>query len=287
MDDIRLTASKFSPLVISASETWLHSNIDDSLVFIPNYRIFRHDRLNQLGGGVAVWVHNTVQCTLFNVVDVPCNVNCVVLILPACKLIFISLYICPQTSVNTAMCNTISDFLVTTIDSCLLKYPSFDTIVCGDFNRFKVNLLCSTLDLVNKVSSPTRNNSFLDVFLVSTNIQNSLVVSVENPIANSDHKSLFCSPIEVCKHNWNLKRLLYDLRDFHVANFVSAVSSINWSMIICSSADVNIKCRLFHDTITDCFNSTIPRIEVAMSERDPPWFTPLLKHLINLRWSAY
>ena len=34
-------------------------------------------------------------------------------------------------------------------------------------------------------------------------------------------------------------------------------------------------------------NTTIPRTEIVMSERDPPWFSPLLKHLINQRWIAY
>ena len=31
----------------------------------------------------------------------------------------------------------------------------------------------------------------------------------------------------------------------------------------------------------------IPRTSIAISKKDKPWITPILKHLINLRWQAY
>ena len=287
MDDIRLTVSNISPHIICVNETWLHHNINDNFISIPNYRVFRHDRSSSIGGGVAVWVHNSTQCTSVDLVNIPCGINCIVLILHSSKLILVSLYINPQTSTDSVKRNIINDFLVTTIDSCLSPYHTFDTIVCGDLNRFETNMLCSTLDLVNKVTSPTRKNSILDYFLISSTIHNLFNVTVENPIANSDHRSLLCTPTNPNNSKTYIKRSLYDLRKTNVANFVSAVSCIDWNLLIRADIDVNAKCSIFHDTLTDCLNETIPRTEVTMSDSDPPWFTPLLKHLINQRWSAY
>ena len=103
MDDIRLIAADLSPNIISVNETWLHHNINDELVSIPNYRIFRHDRASKSGGGVAVWVSNSIQCYSVDLSIIPCEINCVLLTLPICKLIFVSLYINPQTAVNNAV----------------------------------------------------------------------------------------------------------------------------------------------------------------------------------------
>ena len=239
MDDIRLTVSNISPLIVSVNETWLHNNIDDNLISIPNYRVFRHDRSHKLGGGVAVWVHNSVHCSLIDLTVVPCDINCVVLLLPVSKLIFVSLYINPQTSTNASMCADVSSFLVHTIDYCLLSNPDFDIIICGDLNRFKVTSLCSSLDLINKVMNPTHNDAILDYFLTSSSIQHLFNVTVESPIANSDHRSLLCIPTDVVKSRLSIKRLLYDLRDSHVANFVAAVNCIDWKLLMCDDYDVN------------------------------------------------
>ena len=104
------------------------------------------------------------------------------------------------------LCNNITNFLIASIDSCLLTRPNFETIVCGDLNRYNINSLCSSFDLVNKVTKPTRKESTLDYFLVSSNIANSFHVKVENPIANSDHNSILCTPTNPIKNSLCFKR---------------------------------------------------------------------------------
>jgi len=287
LDDIRLTVTNLQPHIISISETWLHNNINDDLIKIPNYSVFRNDRADKKGGGVAVWIHNSIRCKSVALSNIPCDINCVVVLIPVSKLIFISLYVQPQTAVNDTKCNLILSFLSSIIDSNRLTNPDFNVIICGDLNRFDVNLICSHFDLVNKVDKPTRINSMLDYFFVPSAISHLFNVSVNCPIANSDHRSVFCDPIDVVKCKLSVKKLLYDLRDSHIANFVAAVSSIDWTLLYSTDFDVNAKCQILHDTITDCMLNTIPHKVIYMSESDPPWFTPLLKHLINERWAAY
>jgi hypothetical protein len=47
--------------------------------------------------------------------------------------------------------------------------------------------------------------------------------------------------------------------------------------------DVNDAVTLFNDTITNLFNECFPLIKVKMSTRDPPYMSPLVKHLCKIR----
>lgn len=47
--------------VLALAETWLKPDITDGELVIPNYRLYRKDRLGQQGGGVAIYYHNTLQ----------------------------------------------------------------------------------------------------------------------------------------------------------------------------------------------------------------------------------
>ena len=38
------------------TETWLHDDIDNNMIEIPEYMLFRLDRGERQGGGVAVYV---------------------------------------------------------------------------------------------------------------------------------------------------------------------------------------------------------------------------------------
>lgn len=46
--------------VICISETWLHPDISNATIDIPNYQIFRRDRAEGRGGGVAIYVHESL-----------------------------------------------------------------------------------------------------------------------------------------------------------------------------------------------------------------------------------
>lgn len=48
------------PTVILITETWLNISHPDCLVDIPNYSLYRNDRLNQRGGGVCIYLLNSV-----------------------------------------------------------------------------------------------------------------------------------------------------------------------------------------------------------------------------------
>ena len=52
--------------IILLTETWLHDNIKDELINMPNYKLFRNDRLHKRGGGAVSYTHLTLP-TIYSV----------------------------------------------------------------------------------------------------------------------------------------------------------------------------------------------------------------------------
>ena len=184
-------------------------------------------------------------------------------------------------------------FLVDCFDFVLKSDPDAHIFVTGDFNTFCVDSLVSNLVLVdintNKVS--TRYDSILDYILISEHIA-CFYHPVETlaPIATNDHKLLSAkSKQNSTKTNladtWNSRHVLYDFRRSNLDIFVHLISSIDFSPIY-SMDNVDDKMAFFYICLCNCMR-IIPSHTVVLANKDKPWITPLLKHLINLRWNAY
>lgn len=61
MDELVFNVNKLNPTVILITETFLHPDIPDSVINIPNYTLYRCDRGTRKGGGVAIYVRNEVS----------------------------------------------------------------------------------------------------------------------------------------------------------------------------------------------------------------------------------
>jgi len=51
----------YNPAVICVCETWLHGQLTDAYVCPSDYTVFRKDRLNRGGGGVATFVRKDIH----------------------------------------------------------------------------------------------------------------------------------------------------------------------------------------------------------------------------------
>ncbi len=51
------------------TETWLHEGIQDAEVYLDRYILFRQDRLQRRGGGIAVYVESSLNPTRHNLPD--------------------------------------------------------------------------------------------------------------------------------------------------------------------------------------------------------------------------
>ena len=64
IDEIRCIVDKNDFDIFCVSETWLHQNIKDDEIYIQGYNIFRKDRTTGIGGGVCIYVKDTLQVNL-------------------------------------------------------------------------------------------------------------------------------------------------------------------------------------------------------------------------------
>lgn len=59
--EIQVLADDVKPDILCLSETWLSDKIPDGLIYLPNYTIFRADRLScKRGGGLACYVSDQI-----------------------------------------------------------------------------------------------------------------------------------------------------------------------------------------------------------------------------------
>ena len=200
-------------------------------------------------------------------------------------IIFACIYVPPDFSVSHS--TAVDDYIISNSDTFLSKLHDFDIVLCGDFNRFDTNSLCNQLYLENLVHEPTRNSALLDYVLVSKTISSYFSVSVGPPIANSDHNSISALPVVVANGRNVIQRPVYDLRESNVSRFLAVLANTDWTSFYVSRADVDTKCKLLHDFLSDVVQQCIPVRMVTMNEKDKPWMTPLVKHAIQMRWDAY
>ena len=270
--------------IFAATESWLHSDIDDNLLHIPNYSLFRDDRKSRRGGGVCIWLSNAFSAFQIFPVFSPPTVDSLWLAIPNCKLIFICIYFPPDCVVSQS--SVLTNFIISQCDLILSTYHDFDIFLCGDFNRLQTKSIEDSFDLVNVVNEPTRGNATLDLFLVTASLVSRLDASVEAPVCNSDHRCVYVVPKCISLPVNSYFRKVYDLRQHNIDRLVS-VLEVNWSSFYRLNVDVNTKCNLFYDHLRACIDACIPHYDVLMTNTDKPWITPLAKLAIQNRWNAY
>ena len=160
-----------SPTVICITETWLSDTVDSPLVAISGYCLCRCDRSSRRGGGTAVYIK---EGTCFLQLETSSltflNCDCCWIDLTQIGVLVICTYIPP--SIKAEELSKIHELLVHEIDNFLTGRPGYHLVILGDFNQFRVPLLCSDLSMVDIVKKPTRGMSiYLTIFSSQNNSQ--------------------------------------------------------------------------------------------------------------------
>ena len=171
-------------LFLCFCETFLHDGIQDSEIQIPDFSIARSDRYSRVGGGVCVYVRNTVNfksCLCFS------NSVCELLILKlqSPSIIIIIIYR-PPSCLDCDFIDVISraeQYILT------ILAPLPNIILLGDFNFPLINWsnpnsqcplssplfhLPNHLFLSQQVAKPTRNANILDLIFSPNDLINSI-----------------------------------------------------------------------------------------------------------------
>ena len=187
---------------VAITETWLKSHITDAQIQIPQYVVSRSDRCKKIGGGVALFSHESIpisDCIKYD--DITCQaIFCRFDTIKSC---IVLVYRPPSSSEKSFI------DLIGFISHCMIGIndDSYELNLVGDFNfpdidwvtstvlpgdtkesRHSAELLLSFIskNLLNQyVHVPTRGNNTLDLFISSNP---NLVTNVSNTETNlSDH----------------------------------------------------------------------------------------------------
>ena len=117
----------------------------------------------------------------------------------------------------------------------LTKDSRNKVIIVGDFNHFKVDRLCSDLDLTDLVHRPTCANHILDHVLISKDFSDcytSSSVTYNPPIGKADHKTLIVTPLKnQSRYTAARNRTVCDFRRSNINNLLQKASETDWMSV--------------------------------------------------------
>ena len=271
VDELLATIKFMSSDVTVITETWLHEINDKDSINIPGFSLLGRDRPISRGGGVCVYVSNTVpskrrvdlESPLYECMWIwlrPYRLPC-----PLSRLITAVIYNPPDKSSQEQ--KDFVQYLIDTVDFVINQYPDCGIAILEDFNKLDISDLILYHNLKQVVKCGTRESSVLD--LIVTNLSNFYHSPVCNaPLGSSDHNVITWNPSSKESRNRNFENTS-KLRKCTVKLFpdhqLMLLEDGPTSMDLPTS-DLKSAIDLFFPTRT-----------VRMHNTDKPWRTTVIK----------
>ena len=290
LDELRLSVTALDVQVVIVTESWLCSDVNDDLLRVANFELFRCDRQLRRGGGVCIWSNTLFRPRRISVAScVPLCIEFLIvrLFCGTFSLLCCAIYIPP--GLRKTDHESISEFLTNELDELLTLHPQDKVVIAGDFNDFCTITLIENFGLVNRVVEGTRNHSIIDQILLDECLCDCYpnMASVGPPLDKSDHNSILLRAAyqSTLKENGRRPTLVWDFRDSNLLQFLQCLSNTDFN-VINQENTVDEMCVRFYELLIYPL-SKIPCSLVYFSVKDKPWMTPVLKSLINKRWNAF
>jgi hypothetical protein len=280
--------------VVAITESWLYDQIDDSLVSIDGFNIFRKDRVLGRGGGVCVYLREGIPAKRRYDLEKP-DIECLWLWIRPTRL--------PRPLSGIAVCvvyhppgrtaqehQYLKQYLIDTLDSLRNKYPDCGLVVMGDFNDFDVAGLLSNHSLKQVVQEPTRGTAKLDLIITNLhNLYDSPVVTT--PLGASDHNSVRWKPQSIQATNQQAaiirKRQVRRYPKSSIDAFGRWATSQVWFKDLGPNPTVEEQATSFTSHLVAAIDNHFPLKTVRYVQSDKPWITPSIKLLIKERQKAF
>lgn len=279
--------------IVGITETWFGEEDGDEYI-IEGYKLFRRDRLNRRGGGVALYVKENL-----NVQEIT-EIGQVL----SCEDIWVRLIGEHETGLNIGVCyrppaldSTLNEMLFERIrQSCRLG----KTLIMGDFNypaidwdlvkaqgREEVEFLDVVNDnfMLQYVNKPTRGNAILDLVLCNDPDRIGSVEVME-PLGTSDH-SIVSFVVSWHVSNLPSKSKIFYFRRANFDRMRSYLSEINWTTLLdCTS--VNEMWRRFKEVLLDAQIKFIPKVcKSKFKKRNLQWMTAAIRRSLRKKRNLY
>ncbi len=236
--------------------------IPDYLVCPDGYSIVRKDRTDCRGGGVAIICRKIVMQ----------NSNVYVA----------AIYHPPDCDYDET---DLIEYLIDTCEQILSSKPNSRLIIAGDINKLNIirNLL-HQLPATQLVKVPTRGQNILDVFITNAHYDWKQVKVVKS-LVRTDHDMIITYPrdvIEAVRRNSYFR----EARQHDKMKMLSELQKVDWYTINTDGQTLDEMMLIFYETVWPIFKMCFPLIKVRTSSTDPPFMSPLVKHLLKKRKRA-
>ena len=284
--------------VIALSETWLSIYNDLNYFKISNYIMYNTFRSDRCGGGVALYIKQSLQCSLIKqfITSIPMLLEqlAVEITIQGNKNIVIG---CMYRSPNGDF-NKFNEYV-----DMFLNYNKNKTIfVCGDFNVNLLNhgqhhLTDNFLDILHGyglytlITQPTRitihSATLLDNIFTNVPFNNAKSGVIINDI--SDHLPIFAVINYrgwISTENLNKYKTIRQFTDENMQALNNYLIRFDWTTII-SSTDVDECYSLFINEIIDAINFHCPLKKVHLRTSHNMWMTKGLINACNKKNNLY
>ena len=177
-----------------------------------------------------------------------------------------------------------NEYLTVGLDSVLEDFPSAGVFVIGDFNKMKLNLLCSRFNLKKVVRSPTRGTNVLDQIITNMSELYNEVAHLP-PIGRSDHQCLLYHP----NAKENIKPCSRKVRLMKPNKLISLgvkLDQEDWNPVF-NAQDIDEKVDKFTTIVTQLLDDILPETTIRTHVSDKPWMTSFIKRKIEARQRAF
>jgi len=193
LDELTRMVDEIQPDIIGITESWANKNINDAELGLEGYAMYRKDRNERIGGGVLLYIKDTIQ-VIAEEKDSGVEAVWCKLIIGKSKVTIGVIYRSPNTTKEDDE-KLHTNIRVVSGENC---------IIMGDFNHGHIDWqngmsvgdrdrefhnVVQDCFLTQHVVEPTRGDNILDLILST---QKEIVdnVVIEEPLGNSDHNQI-------------------------------------------------------------------------------------------------
>lgn len=292
-DEFKLFFNNSRYHIICLSETWLKPNLPDSMINLSGYTLYRQDRVGKGGGGVAFYVHNSLNVNILRTSDAvycrkPEFIIAEIASLGSANLLLAVVYRPP----NHGFLQEFEDIFLD------LQTGYRHSIVFGDFNA---DMLAASHDSIQLSTFVGSSGLYLVPFQATHNLLHSRTLLdlciIDDPgklINFGQHAVPFLSAHDLIYINYQLyvericDRLVTcrNFRQFNKDVFLQDIQLIDWSSLT-SSTSLDEKVDIFNTNLLDCLNRHAPLQRICFKSLPAPWLTVDIKNAMRERNRAH
>lgn len=287
--------------ILCLSETWLSSKKSNKEILIPGFQPpFRRDRLDSLGGGVAIYVKDCLAASLCHPnPSLQTSIECLginISLSRRTKLAILVAYRPPRACAD-AFCSELDNI----VDLINNSYKPSTTCIVGDFNakvqdwfssqqtdapgRQLLNFALSQ-DLTQVISEPTyavdstsASPSLLD--LMFTNKPEQVLSSSVLPPLSDHCPTLMHLQLSGSPSPKPTAHLTFDYERTNFQALAAALQEVDWSPVM-ASTDINDAVSLWSSLFVAEIRKFVPVRKICLRGKKP-WYSPLLHKVARIR----